>query len=49
MGLVVRVVCRVVRMAATQEAFQCCNLIALVVVRVPVWLINSRRRRQVCR
>ncbi|MFW2357317.1 MAG: hypothetical protein ACN4F8_17460 [Hydrogenophaga sp.] len=36
MGLVVRVVYRVVRMVAAQKAIHCCNFFVLVAMRMPV-------------
>ena len=42
MGLVVRMVYRVVRMVAAQKAFNLRNLITLVVVRMPMRFVGSQ-------
>jgi hypothetical protein len=42
MGLVVRVIYCVVRMVATQKVFNHCYLIALVAVRMSMWLVGSK-------
>ncbi|AOF86662.1 hypothetical protein BSY239_2865 [Hydrogenophaga sp. RAC07] len=42
MGLVVRVIYRVMRMVATQKVFNHCYLIALVAVRMSMWLVGSK-------
>lgn len=42
MGLVVRMIYRVMRMVSTQKVFDSCYLIALVAVRMSMWLVGSK-------
>lgn len=42
MGLFVRVIYRMVRMVAAQKVFNLCYLIALVAVRMSMWLVGRK-------